>query len=74
MTDIKDSVDDYLERNQDAFDEFATPDEAYYEVIEQLDSLEARAAQLSCCTDCCMAAEGSPHGLHVPAMGIAAWG
>ena len=40
MADIKDSVDDYLDRNQDAFDEFDNPDDVYYDLIEQLDSLE----------------------------------
>ena len=43
MADIKDSVDDYLDRNQDAFDEFDNPDDVFYDLIEQLDSLEVRA-------------------------------
>ena len=45
MSDIKESVDDYLERNQEAFDEFATPDDVYYDLIEQLDSLEVRGTR-----------------------------
>ena len=42
MADIKESVDDYLERNQDAFDDFKDPDDVYCDLIEQLDSLEVR--------------------------------
>ena len=40
MSDIKESVEDYLDRNQDSFDEFENPDDVYYDLIEQLDSLE----------------------------------
>ena len=40
MTDIKDMVDDYVERNQESFDEFADPDQVYEEIVEQLDGLE----------------------------------
>jgi hypothetical protein len=40
MTDIKDMVDDYMERNQESFEEFSDPDQVYYEILEQLDGLE----------------------------------
>jgi CCR4-NOT transcription complex subunit 3 len=36
---VKDLVDDYLERNQDDPDEFATPDDLYYDIVEALDAL-----------------------------------
>lgn len=36
--DVKDMVEDYLERNQDDFDEFSDPDELYDELLEQLDA------------------------------------
>ncbi|EFN50411.1 hypothetical protein CHLNCDRAFT_144668, partial [Chlorella variabilis] len=36
---VKDLVDDYLDRNQDDFDEFAAPDDLYEELIEQLDGM-----------------------------------
>ncbi|EIE20296.1 hypothetical protein COCSUDRAFT_58005 [Coccomyxa subellipsoidea C-169] len=41
MTDIKEMVDDYMDRNQDSFDEFSDPDQAYEVILEQLDGLEA---------------------------------
>lgn len=40
MTDIKEMVDDYMERNQESFDEFENPDDCYSEIVEQLDGLE----------------------------------
>lgn len=40
MTDIKEMVDDYMDRNQDSFDEFSDPDQAYEVILEQLDGLE----------------------------------
>ncbi|KAL4431048.1 hypothetical protein ABPG75_006304 [Micractinium tetrahymenae] len=36
---VKDLVDDYLERNQDDFEEFDTPDDLYADLIEQLDGM-----------------------------------
>ncbi len=35
-------VDDYLERHEDAFDEFDNPDDIYSDLVEQLDGLEVR--------------------------------
>ena len=40
IEEVKDMVDDYLERNQESFSEFETPDDLYAGLIEQLDSLE----------------------------------
>jgi hypothetical protein len=40
MTGVKDLVDDYLERNQDSFDEFDNPDDLYSDIIDELDGLE----------------------------------
>ena len=40
MTDIKEMVDDYIERNQESVEEFENPDEIYAEIVDQLDSLE----------------------------------
>ena len=57
MSDIKDSVDDYLDRNQEAFDEFANPDDVYYDLIEQLDSLEVCA---------CFSTRLPPQHIHLP--------
>lgn len=33
-------VEDYMQRNQDDFDDFAEPDDLYADLIEQLDNLE----------------------------------
>mmetsp|Transcript_32597 Transcript_32597/g.92416 ORF Transcript_32597/g.92416 Transcript_32597/m.92416 type:complete len:687 (-) Transcript_32597:89-2149(-) len=38
VANVKDMVDDYLERGQEDFDEFACPDDLYDELLEQLDS------------------------------------
>lgn len=35
--DVRDLVDDYLDRNQDDFDDFAVPDDLYDELLEQLE-------------------------------------
>lgn len=42
MTDIREMVDDYIERNQESVEEFENPDEIYAEIVDQLDSLEVR--------------------------------
>ncbi|BDA45543.1 General negative regulator of transcription subunit 3 [Coccomyxa sp. Obi] len=42
MTDIREMVDDYIERNQESVEEFENPDEIYAEIVDQLDSLEAQ--------------------------------
>ena len=39
---VKDLLDDYLERNQDDFDEFDTPDDIYEGIMPQLEGLEVR--------------------------------
>ncbi len=36
----KDMVEDYLERHENAFDEFSTPDDAYADILTQLESLD----------------------------------
>ncbi|KAI7844515.1 hypothetical protein COHA_001873 [Chlorella ohadii] len=36
---VKDLVDDYLERNQEDFDEFDTPDDIYADLVDQLDGM-----------------------------------
>lgn len=36
---VKDLVDDYLDRNQEDFDEFSAPDDMYEEFLSQLDSM-----------------------------------
>ena len=36
---IKDLVEDYLERNQDDFDEFGSPDDMYEELLDQLEGM-----------------------------------
>ena len=40
MSNAKEMVDDYMERNQEDFDEFSTPDDVYEEILQDLDSLE----------------------------------
>lgn len=40
MSSAKEMVDDYMERNQEDFDEFSTPDDVYEEILQDLDSLE----------------------------------
>ncbi|KAI3433476.1 hypothetical protein D9Q98_003288 [Chlorella vulgaris] len=36
---VKDLVDDYLDRNQDDFEEFAAPDDLYEELLDQLEGM-----------------------------------
>eukprot|EP00887_Chlorella_sp_A99_P005658 scaffold1.g5658.t1 len=36
---IKDLLDDYLDRNQEDFDEFASPDDMYGDLLEQMDTM-----------------------------------
>lgn len=36
---VKDLVDDYLERNQEDFEEFDTPDDIYADLVDQLDGM-----------------------------------
>ena len=38
---MKDLVEDYLERNQDDFDDFSSPDDLYIELLEKLDAANA---------------------------------
>ena len=40
LGEVQSAVADYLDRNQEDFDFFACPDDAYEEVLEQLDNLE----------------------------------
>ena len=40
MSNAKEMVDDYMERNQEDFDDFSTPDDVYEEILHHLDSLE----------------------------------
>ena len=40
MSNSKEMVDDYMERNQEDFDEFSAPDDVYEEILHHLDSLE----------------------------------
>lgn len=44
---VKDMLDDYLERNQDDFDEFDTPDDIYEGIMAQLEGLEVRRLGLT---------------------------
>ena len=48
METVKDLVDDYLERHEEAFDEFDTPEDLYESIGEHLDSLEV-CRQQQCC-------------------------
>ncbi|CAI5469894.1 unnamed protein product [Closterium sp. Yama58-4] len=42
VTDVKDLVEDYVERNQDDFDEFGEPDDLYESLpLEKMDALES---------------------------------
>ncbi len=43
IEEVREMVDDYLERHEDAFDEFDNPDDIYSELVEQLDGLEVGA-------------------------------
>ncbi len=40
MSNIKEMVDDYMERNQEDFEDFLSPDDIYEEILHHLDSLE----------------------------------
>ena len=40
MSNIKEMVDDYMERNQEDFEDFLSPDDVYEEILHHLDSLE----------------------------------
>lgn len=40
MSNIKEMVDDYMDRNQEDFEDFVTPDDVYEEILHHLDSLE----------------------------------
>ncbi|KAK9814381.1 hypothetical protein WJX72_004900 [[Myrmecia] bisecta] len=42
IEEVKELVEDYLERNQESFDEFENPDDLYAEMIDLLDGLEAQ--------------------------------
>ena len=42
MSNIKEMVDDYMERNQEDFEDFVSPDDVYEEILHHLDSLEVR--------------------------------
>jgi CCR4-NOT transcription complex subunit 3 len=42
IEEVREMVDDYLERHEDAFDEFDNPDDIYSDLVEQLDGLEVR--------------------------------
>ena len=44
IEEVREMVDDYLERHEDAFDEFDNPDDIYSDLVEQLDGLEVRAS------------------------------
>lgn len=44
MSNIKEMVDDYMERNQEDFEDFVSPDDIYEEILHHLDSLEVRQA------------------------------
>lgn len=38
----KEMVEDYLQRNEDDFDDFADPDDLYADLLEELDNLEVK--------------------------------
>lgn len=40
MSNCKEMVDDYMERNQEDFEDFVSPDDIYEEILHHLDSLE----------------------------------
>ncbi|CAL5228864.1 g12075 [Coccomyxa viridis] len=42
MSNAKEMVDDYMERNQEDFEDFVSPDDVYEEILHHLDSLEAQ--------------------------------
>jgi len=46
IEEVREMVDDYLERHEDAFDEFDNPDDIYSDLVEQLDGLEVRAPRV----------------------------
>lgn len=41
VADVKDLVDDYLDRNQEDFDDFCSPDDLYDDLLEKLDAANA---------------------------------
>ena len=49
IEEVREMVDDYLERHEDAFDEFDNPDDIYSELVEQLDGLEVGAPHSILC-------------------------
>lgn len=40
MAGVKELVEDYIDRNQESFDEFENPDDIYSDILEELDGLE----------------------------------
>ena len=48
---VKDMLDDYLDRNQEDFEEFEVPDDIYEGIMPQLDGLEVRCPD-QLCTAC----------------------
>lgn len=42
VSDSKDLIEDYLQRNQEDPDDFTNPDDLYSDLIDQLDNLEVR--------------------------------
>ena len=49
MANIKEMVDDYMERNQEDFEDFLSPDDVYEEILHHLDSLEVACSSLFIC-------------------------
>lgn len=44
MSGTKELVEDYIDRNQDSFEEFENPDDLYSDILEELDGLEVKAS------------------------------
>ena len=49
VSESKDMVEDYLQRNQDDFEDFADPDDLYTDLVDQLDNLEVDSSHLFLC-------------------------
>ena len=54
MSNIKEMVDDYMERNQEDFEDFVSPDDVYEEILHHLDSLEVPASFALTATQPCI--------------------
>ena len=52
MDSVKELMDDYLDRNQDAFEEFENPEDVYESIEHHMDNVEVRAQDASARATC----------------------